>query len=513
MSKQKVRKEGIRVPAVKRRLSEWETGSWPGAPSHKLKYYYCKSGIETLKSIANKLSGKHTGNSKYPIYANDLTWQKITLLNFGTEDPPEVNWYLEHFNGCGLRITTDRFNYGFDPKDDRPWLWIPTAQNCIDSVTGKRIPCIVKKVTTLKVIVWEKKDNQPPKRLSGAYVKLSIYLKEKQKTNEQGETVFSPVEPKDYDVIAWKDEGGLVYRTKDETVSIKKGESKELNIFLKPEIPYTVFVKILDCKGKGVPKASVTLGAWSQNHDHQIPIPGIKYETIETDSKGEDIGQSIFRRVSNGKYKILAKKIYKYKIYNRDDKEYDTQMAGVKDIIINNPPGGYFRSEISICPKDFRFRLIIKKGEFFEKSLPSKVFGVTLALLSCRIDISIKNIDTGEVSDYSSDYAPLIKYGVATPGVLPGDHVTFKGAGWSNEFKLPRFDGGRLINQTSFSGKIGLQLVDYTKLGTCLNIEFYNMPGKIKITGLILVNVEGLPDLPSIKVTSTGTGGAKLTRN
>ena len=124
MAKQKA--TGVKRPTNPRSLGEWEAGNWQGATEYKVKYYYCKKGIETLASIASTLSGAKTGNAKYPKYQANMTWHDITRLNYGTDTPTEVNWYLEHFNGCGRRVTADRANYGFDPKDDRPWLWIPT---------------------------------------------------------------------------------------------------------------------------------------------------------------------------------------------------------------------------------------------------------------------------------------------------------------------------------------------------------------------------------------------------
>lgn len=128
---------GVRRPPNPQSLALWEAGNWPDASPNKIKYYYCRSGHETLASIAGKLSGKATGGLKRPNYAHNLKWQDITLLNFGTSDPFEVNWYLEHFNGCGRRITADRYNYGLDPNDDRPWLWIPTAQNRAYTSSGR----------------------------------------------------------------------------------------------------------------------------------------------------------------------------------------------------------------------------------------------------------------------------------------------------------------------------------------------------------------------------------------
>jgi len=118
----------VRKPSSPRSLSDWERGNWAKASPDKVKYDYCKKGMESLRSIAKKLAGKKTGDPKHPRYLKALSWRSIAQLNFGTDNPDEINYYLEHFNGCGTRVTSDRKNYVLDAKDDRPWLWIPTQK-------------------------------------------------------------------------------------------------------------------------------------------------------------------------------------------------------------------------------------------------------------------------------------------------------------------------------------------------------------------------------------------------
>lgn len=126
MSKKKAKY--VNRPINPRSLQEWEAGNWPSATANKIKYFYCKSGQESLVSIARNLSGKKTDDKNFPKYKINMTWQDITMLNFGTIRPTEINWYLENFNGCGRKITYDGKNYMFDQKDDRPWLWIPAIK-------------------------------------------------------------------------------------------------------------------------------------------------------------------------------------------------------------------------------------------------------------------------------------------------------------------------------------------------------------------------------------------------
>jgi hypothetical protein len=121
----KSRATAVAQPSMPRRLSEWEAGTWAEATPAKVKYEYCKHGVESLASIAETLSGRATGNTSYPTYCSDLTWEDLALLNYATKDPEEINYYLEKFNGCGWRVTADQKNYIFDARDDRPWIWVP----------------------------------------------------------------------------------------------------------------------------------------------------------------------------------------------------------------------------------------------------------------------------------------------------------------------------------------------------------------------------------------------------
>jgi hypothetical protein len=118
----------VKIPSNPRSRDDWKAGFWPGSTRAKVKYQY-KRG-ESLDSIAKKLSGKSSGDAVYPLYAAKMTWKDVTRLNYGTEHPPEVNYYLKTFNRCTSR-TADG-NYLLGASDAEPWLWIPAGGNKYD---------------------------------------------------------------------------------------------------------------------------------------------------------------------------------------------------------------------------------------------------------------------------------------------------------------------------------------------------------------------------------------------
>jgi hypothetical protein len=50
------------------------------------------------------------------------TWQDLAVLNFGTEDPDEVNWYLENYVGCTKKAGA---LYGFCDSDEPGIIRLP----------------------------------------------------------------------------------------------------------------------------------------------------------------------------------------------------------------------------------------------------------------------------------------------------------------------------------------------------------------------------------------------------
>lgn len=386
------------------------------------------------------------------------------------------------------------------------------------------------KKATVIVRVWWKKEKQPSILLSDAKVQRSVskYLEgPKKKTNDFGEATFSSVEPGTHTFLAWKYEKKYIYEMNNGSVSVAAGETKVLDIELERVSPTTVFVEVLDCEKKRIRDVDVTFGTWSQRHDHPIPLPGKIYKTKKTNSKdsyyGKDItDEAVFEQVTSGKYRALAKKIYKHKIYRYGDEEHDIVKANIDDLMIERA-GGMYELSISHCLKSQSFSLYISNGLWWalslppsrpalKKLLPKKIADlVGVSVLIVQIDPSIKNLSTGDISKYESGWAMLLKWGASTPGLLPVDKVKFKGKGWSNAFSMPAFIGDRFVNEKSFSGYIDLQLEDVTGSGMCMNITFCHMPGRNKIQGLILSDLEGLPDLPTIGKSATDTGKTILT--
>jgi hypothetical protein len=114
----------MKRPPNPRPSGDWQSGQWTGAPDAKVKYSYTDG--DSLDSIAKKLAGTPTGDPKFPNYLGSLTWKDITRLNYGTEIPSEVNFYLSAFNGCSTPAA-DGKNFLLGAGDAEPWLWIPVA--------------------------------------------------------------------------------------------------------------------------------------------------------------------------------------------------------------------------------------------------------------------------------------------------------------------------------------------------------------------------------------------------
>jgi len=62
---------------------------------------------ESIKSIADRLG---------------MTWQELSILNWGTSVPEEINWYLKHFVGCRRN---DAGYYYFEDSNDPGILYLP----------------------------------------------------------------------------------------------------------------------------------------------------------------------------------------------------------------------------------------------------------------------------------------------------------------------------------------------------------------------------------------------------
>jgi hypothetical protein len=77
---------------------------------------------DTLESIAEK---------------HGLTWQDLTMFNFGTDVPSEVNLCLHEFTGC-TRRTKDRRNYMFSDADVPGIIYVPKRPEKFTLATGER---------------------------------------------------------------------------------------------------------------------------------------------------------------------------------------------------------------------------------------------------------------------------------------------------------------------------------------------------------------------------------------
>jgi hypothetical protein len=112
-----------KTPTSPRSADDWKAGKLPGPPM-RFKYEYNKSNKpedKTLSGIARMWAGVMTEDKKGRV-PESLNWQELARYNYGTDDPGEVAWYKEKFNGCTKESGED---YLFDPGDSSPFLYIP----------------------------------------------------------------------------------------------------------------------------------------------------------------------------------------------------------------------------------------------------------------------------------------------------------------------------------------------------------------------------------------------------
>jgi len=50
------------------------------------------------------------------------TWQQLARLNWGTDNPTEINWCLHHYVGCRKNAAG---HYVFSDEDDPGVVWLP----------------------------------------------------------------------------------------------------------------------------------------------------------------------------------------------------------------------------------------------------------------------------------------------------------------------------------------------------------------------------------------------------
>jgi hypothetical protein len=113
-------RKGRTFPLYEKR--EWEQRPFEYSDSKWSNFYFTKHQVgpaENLKRIAAKS-------------AFLIDWKELTLLNWGTDDPEVVNWYLHEHCGCEEE-TGDRKNYRFSnsiyPARTKLWefVWVPEA--------------------------------------------------------------------------------------------------------------------------------------------------------------------------------------------------------------------------------------------------------------------------------------------------------------------------------------------------------------------------------------------------
>lgn len=125
----------IKKPLHPLEINDWLTGALYGNQRKKSQYVYCIHGDESLGSIATKLAGKQVPNDESYCYEKEIDWKKLALFNYGTSDPPEINWYLSNFNGC-KKTDSSGSNFILSSNDFNPYLWIPVSNSFFAGKTG-----------------------------------------------------------------------------------------------------------------------------------------------------------------------------------------------------------------------------------------------------------------------------------------------------------------------------------------------------------------------------------------
>ena len=114
------------------------------------------------------------------------------------------------------------------------------------------------------------------------------------------------MEPRLYLIYAWKRDTGLVYPPPPSSrlpeVSVKEGETKTKDVYLEPEHPFTLFVRVRDWDKKLVGNAGVFIGKPPKRKEDGKPDlsygpifrPGWRYSnTQRTDSQGKEFGRTV----------------------------------------------------------------------------------------------------------------------------------------------------------------------------------------------------------------------------
>ena len=144
MGQNTINQNCISKPSLARSYTEWVAGTWSNTTNDKILYPYCITGNESLDSIAKKFSDKAVDTMKNRKYQEKMTYKSLTILNYGTDNPREINWYLKNFNGCN-HITSDGNNYFFSNQDKYPFIWIPLQANKFIGSSGEKIKLSIKK--------------------------------------------------------------------------------------------------------------------------------------------------------------------------------------------------------------------------------------------------------------------------------------------------------------------------------------------------------------------------------
>lgn len=132
----------VKKPLNPLKINDWLTGNLYGIQKRKSQYVYCKTGDESFESIAAKLAGKQIVKDEPYCYEKELDWKKLSLFNYGTSDPSEINWYLSNFNGC-KKTDSSGSNFILSSNDTNPYFWIPVSNKIIAGKTGSRLIKVV----------------------------------------------------------------------------------------------------------------------------------------------------------------------------------------------------------------------------------------------------------------------------------------------------------------------------------------------------------------------------------
>jgi hypothetical protein len=304
------------------------------------------------------------------------------------------------------------------------------------------------------------------KRLKNANVQLAgEKFSEKKITDEHGTVKFENLKARSYSVYAWKRTKTEHYSTDVKVfveVQARRQPPTEISIKLKLTKPCNLEVVVQDWDLKEVDQAKVSLLS-ATSDGKPVIIPGGIYRTVYSDHNG----RYVFENLQKGNYVVKAEKMIQH-----INPEYPLQGYTVgskpKTILIYNPGSTPIVKLILEDPRTKEMKIRVAWAEYKSISI-SGVLGV-----GAEIHFEIWDLERRKIQKYLAE-ASLIGLEL---GLIPvgGGQTKPKNPDddWTHPFKVPRFVKGKVMDETTFEGRVGIAAAQTT--GMIFNVTFYEIP-------------------------------------